>query len=180
MTTPKKLVHWALDMSFSGFGSPLSDASTEANSSSSLQYINSQLIAHGFTHSPGLSLDGLSKEDTDKVVKCLLGMLGQRVDDMSRTEDLTTKLRTLSYDHERMMSMYQAATERAANAEREMNVHKSRLACVCLTSIVMHGFTLLQGDDAVVTVGRSRPQAHYRRAAAHPHHPPGPPHRTPS
>ncbi|OSX64473.1 hypothetical protein POSPLADRAFT_1137091 [Postia placenta MAD-698-R-SB12] len=128
MTTPKKLVHWALDMSFSGFGSPLSDASTEANSSSSLQYINSQLIAHGFTHSPGLSLDGLSKEDTDKVVKCLLGMLGQRVDDMSRTEDLTTKLRTLSYDHERMMSMYQAATERAANAEREMNVHKSRLA----------------------------------------------------
>lgn len=77
--TPKKLVHWALDMSFSGFGSPFSDASSESNSTSSLQYINSQLIAHGFTHSPGLSLDGLSKDDSDRVVKCLLGMLTQRV-----------------------------------------------------------------------------------------------------
>lgn len=49
-------------------------------------------------------------------------------DDMSRTEELTTKIRTLSYDHERLMSMYRDTTERAANAEREMNLHKSRLA----------------------------------------------------
>lgn len=48
-------------------------------------------------------------------------------DDMSRTEDLTTKLRTLSYDHERMTSMHKSETERASNAEREMNLHKSRM-----------------------------------------------------
>ncbi|CCM01360.1 uncharacterized protein FIBRA_03410 [Fibroporia radiculosa] len=132
--TPKKLVHWALDVSFSGFGSPFSDTtSTESNSTSSLQYINSQLIAHGFTHSPGLSLEGLSKDDSDRIIKCLLGMLSQRVDDMSRTEELSTKIRTLSYDHERMVSMHKAATDRAANAEREMNVHKSRLAAVTRT-----------------------------------------------
>ena len=47
-------------------------------------------------------------------------------EDMSRTEDLTTKLRTLSYDHERLKSMHKTETEKAANAEREMNHHKSR------------------------------------------------------
>ena len=49
---------------------------------------------------------------------------------MERTEELTTKLRTLSYDHERLMSMHRTAMERAANAERETNLHKSRLTYV--------------------------------------------------
>jgi len=49
---------------------------------------------------------------------------------MSRTEDLSTKFRTLSYDHERLTAMHGAAVERAAHAEREMNLHKSRLAFV--------------------------------------------------
>jgi hypothetical protein len=52
----------------------------------------------------------------------------EKQDDMSRAEELTTKLRTLSYDHERLMTMHRTATEKAANAEREMNLHKSRLA----------------------------------------------------
>jgi hypothetical protein len=56
----------------------------------------------------------------------------RKQEDMSRTEELTTKLRTLSYDHERLMSMYRTETEKAANAEREMNLHKSRLAYVFL------------------------------------------------
>jgi outer membrane murein-binding lipoprotein Lpp len=46
---------------------------------------------------------------------------------MSRTEDLSGKIRSLSYDHERLMSMYRSATEAAANAEKEMNMHKARL-----------------------------------------------------
>ena len=49
---------------------------------------------------------------------------------MSRTEELTTKLRTLSYDHERLTSMYKTQTEKAANAEREMNLHKTRMTYV--------------------------------------------------
>lgn len=49
---------------------------------------------------------------------------------MTRTEELTTKLRTLSYDHERLTSMHRSSIEAAANAEREMNLHKSRLASV--------------------------------------------------
>lgn len=48
-------------------------------------------------------------------------------DDMSRTEDLTTKLRTLSYDHERLTSMFKSEADKAANAEREMNLHKTRM-----------------------------------------------------
>ncbi|PCH36393.1 hypothetical protein WOLCODRAFT_140389 [Wolfiporia cocos MD-104 SS10] len=52
---------------------------------------------------------------------------------MSRTENLTTKLRTLSYDHERLLGMHRDAKERAANAEREMNLHKSRLASTTRT-----------------------------------------------
>ena len=77
--TPKKLVHWALEVSMSDVGSPFSEASSVADSTCSIQYINSQLIAHGFTHKPGLSLDGTSKDDADRVVKCLLAMLSQRI-----------------------------------------------------------------------------------------------------
>ena len=79
--TPKKLVHWALNASLSDLGSPFSDAgsSESCNSTSSLQYINSQLVAHGFVHDSGLSLEGLAKADADRVVKCLLGMLSQRI-----------------------------------------------------------------------------------------------------
>ncbi|KAJ7931686.1 Afadin and alpha-actinin-binding-domain-containing protein [Mycena leptocephala] len=123
--TPKKGVHWGLQDP--SFGSPFSDASSAMVSTSSLDYINSQLVAHGFAPAPGLSLEGIANADLDRVVKCLLGMLSTRVDDMSRTEDLTTKLRTLSYDHERLMTMYRTATDIAANAEREANLHKSRL-----------------------------------------------------
>ena len=34
---------------------------------------------------------------------------------MNRTEELTTKFRTLSYDHERLMSMHRDANEKAYN-----------------------------------------------------------------
>jgi len=63
-------------------------------------------------------------------VTSLIGCINLNVrkqEDMSRTEELNTKLRTLSYDHERLMSMHRVAVEKAANAEREMNLHKSRL-----------------------------------------------------
>ncbi|KAJ7066444.1 Afadin and alpha-actinin-binding-domain-containing protein [Mycena amicta] len=115
-----KGVHWAAEPS-------LSDISSDVLATSSLEYINSQLVAHGFAPAPGLSLDGIVAADLDRLVKCLLGMLSQRVEDMARTEDLTTKLRTLSYDHERLTTMYRAAVDTAANAEREANLHKSRL-----------------------------------------------------
>ncbi|KAG5644872.1 hypothetical protein DXG03_007513 [Asterophora parasitica] len=130
METPKKRVQWdPQDISLSRLASPMVDGSgLSFVSTSSLEYINSQLVAHGFTPSPGLNLECLSNSDLERVVKCLLGMLGQRVEDMSRTEELTAKLRTLTYDHERLRSQHRDATETAANAEREMNVHKSRLS----------------------------------------------------
>ena len=80
--TPKKLVHWALDASLSELASPdfsFAGSSESCTSTSSLQYINSQLVAHGFIHEAGLSLDGLAKGDADRVVKCVLGMLSQRI-----------------------------------------------------------------------------------------------------
>ncbi|KAJ7224081.1 Afadin and alpha-actinin-binding-domain-containing protein [Mycena pura] len=121
--TPKKGVHWGGEPNLY---SPSTDASSEILSTSSLEYINSQLVAHGFAPAPGLSLDAISNANLERVVKCLLGMLSQRVEDMSRTEDLATKLRTLSYDHERVTTMHLRATETAASAEREANLHKSR------------------------------------------------------
>lgn len=80
--TPKKLVHWELDdSSISALNSPFFNNSCESSvvSTSSLEFINSQLVAHGFVPSPGLSLDGISNDDLTRVVKCLLGMLNQRV-----------------------------------------------------------------------------------------------------
>ena len=49
---------------------------------------------------------------------------------MSRMEDLTVKCRTLTYDLERMRSLHGKEVEKAVNAERESNLHKSRLAYV--------------------------------------------------
>ena len=80
--TPKKLVHWHMNSpSFSNINSPFFDGTSESSmvSTSSMEYINAQLVAHGFTPSPGLCLDGISNDDSARVVKCLLGMLGQRV-----------------------------------------------------------------------------------------------------
>ncbi|KAG6829065.1 hypothetical protein H0H92_005839 [Tricholoma furcatifolium] len=114
--------------------SPLiDDCSSVIDSVSSIDYINAQLVAHGFISPPGIILDGISKPHLDGIVKCLLGMLSQRVEDMTRTEELTAKLRTLTYDHERLMSLHRDSKERAANAEREMNVHKSRLGISAAT-----------------------------------------------
>lgn len=81
--TPRKLVHWAGDNDINeySYGSPGSDvsANTSINSTSTLQYVNSQLLAHGFSNPPGLSLEGISKEDEERAVKCLLAMLSQRM-----------------------------------------------------------------------------------------------------
>ncbi|KAK0188532.1 Afadin and alpha-actinin-binding-domain-containing protein [Armillaria mellea] len=129
MSTPaKKLVHWDVTSpNFSDFGSPMSNASSESLvSTSGLQYINAQLVAHGFAPPPGLSLDGVSNSNMDRAVKCLMELLGQRIKDMSRAEELATELRTLRYDHERIKSMHCNAAEKAANFEREMNIHKSK------------------------------------------------------
>lgn len=78
--TPRKLVHWDInDASLSEMGSPFFDGTMESVvSTSSMEYINSQLMAHGFTSAPGLDLDSLSNKDLDGAVKCLLGMLSQR------------------------------------------------------------------------------------------------------
>lgn len=56
---------------------------------------------------------------------------------MARTEELATELRTLKYDHERLSSMHRTASEKAANFEREMNVHKSRLGYVVLPRLIL-------------------------------------------
>lgn len=75
----KNTVHWAP----SPIQSPLSDTSltstTSIHSTSTFQYINSQLISHGFALPPGLCLDSLSSSEADGVTKSLLAMLSQRV-----------------------------------------------------------------------------------------------------
>jgi hypothetical protein len=48
-------------------------------------------------------------------------------EDMTRAEELTTKLRTLSYDHERLRTMHHAATETAEGAEREAAAARAKL-----------------------------------------------------
>lgn len=72
-------VHWALDVSVSGFDLTFDTTSSSCTSTSTFQYINSQLVAHGFTTSPGISLEGVSNENMERVTKCLLAMLSQRV-----------------------------------------------------------------------------------------------------
>jgi hypothetical protein len=150
---PRNTVHWAPSPILSPLSdSPSSSTSSIPSSTSTLQYLNAQLISHGFAVHPGLSLDGLSNGDAEAVTKCLLSMLSQRVvsvtfafvliitsvdtpslflgisqEDMTRAEELTTKLRTLSYDHERLRTMHGAATETAESAERETAAARAKL-----------------------------------------------------
>lgn len=55
------------------------DGNSEMSYTSSLQYLNSQLIAHGFAYNPGISLDGLSTSNVESVVKVLLSLMNQRM-----------------------------------------------------------------------------------------------------
>lgn len=67
-----------LDDSLPGMSLSL-NPSEDYEPSSTLQYVNSQLIAHGFARAPGLSIDGISNEDGQKLVKCIMAMLSQRM-----------------------------------------------------------------------------------------------------
>ncbi|PFH50294.1 hypothetical protein AMATHDRAFT_4112 [Amanita thiersii Skay4041] len=124
----KKSVHWGANDSISDTGEPSFSSTVSDTTSGTFEYLNAQLVAHGFAPSPGLSLDGLSNPAAERVVKCLLDLLGQRTNDMARTEDLSAKLRVLHYDYERMKSMHHTAQQQAENCEREVNLHKTRLA----------------------------------------------------
>ncbi|KAF9517143.1 hypothetical protein BS47DRAFT_572137 [Hydnum rufescens UP504] len=127
MTTPgPKLVRWAFNASLS---SP-TPSSPERTSSSTLSFVSSQLVAHGFVRPPGLvgPLSQLQTKDQDVVVKCLMSLLEQRITDMERTEELTTRLNTLSYDHERLIGMHKTAKDHATHAQRETESTKSKHA----------------------------------------------------
>ncbi|KZV96762.1 hypothetical protein EXIGLDRAFT_833344 [Exidia glandulosa HHB12029] len=136
MANARKVVRWAYDMANSSLGSPDAslhdlDATLESDldsGSGSLAYVNAQLLAHGFAHGDGLDLDGLDAGSAKAVVKCILGLLSQRANDVSRTEELTTKYRTLSYDHERLLSLYRTALDKTAKAEQDSQRFKARLA----------------------------------------------------
>jgi myosin heavy subunit len=46
---------------------------------------------------------------------------------MARTEDLTTKYKTLAYDHERLVGQHTLALSTAATAERDVETAKARM-----------------------------------------------------
>ncbi|KAJ1306493.1 hypothetical protein OPQ81_007496 [Rhizoctonia solani] len=123
-TPTRRGVRWAFDVANSPFGGA-AEPSTPETSTSSLAYVNSQIIAHGFARAP-LDLSDLGREEQNKVVKCVLGMLSQRVDDMTRAEDLSTRLRTVSYEHERLSNMLRAAKNEVLQAEREAEAAKTK------------------------------------------------------
>ena len=68
----------SMDMSATTNVTDADGNSSEMGCASSLQYLNSQLIAHGFSHN-GISLDGLSTSNMERVVKVLLSLMNQRV-----------------------------------------------------------------------------------------------------
>lgn len=80
--TPRKSVQFAADDEVKEFvyGSPYSEASStdSINATSTLTYINSQLVAHGFARGSGVSFEGLSTQDAERLSKCMLAILGQR------------------------------------------------------------------------------------------------------
>lgn len=144
--------HWLLEaydsmdsINVSAQGMSFFSASDIYEPTSTLQYLNAQLVAHGYARTPGISLEGLSVADNEKVVKCILGMLSQRMvcttflcyansyylqEDMKRAEELSSKHRILTYEYERLQSMHRTALNDAANAERDMTMFKTKLRYV--------------------------------------------------
>ena len=57
--------------------------------------------------------------------------------DMERIDELNTKVRTTGYDNDRLRSMHQNAVDTAGNAEREMNVWKSRASFVYIPPFLL-------------------------------------------
>ncbi|KAG8950035.1 hypothetical protein FRC04_008115 [Tulasnella sp. 424] len=124
-------VRWAFDQhaianSFASDGSSPS-VSSESNSTSTVAFVNNQLINHGFVRAPGLPLESLSTKDQDTAAKCLMGMLGQRMDDVARADEVATKLRTLTYDFERLSSFNKALEDKVVHAEREAELFRSKM-----------------------------------------------------
>ncbi|CAE6431611.1 unnamed protein product [Rhizoctonia solani] len=144
-TPARRGVRWAFDVANSPFGGA-AEPSTPETSTSSLAYVNSQIIAHGFARAP-LDLSELGREEQNRVVKCVLGMLSQRVDDMQRAEDLSARLRTVSYEHERVSNMLRAAKNEVLQAEREVEAAKAKANVITkdLTSVqTAHNRTSVQ------------------------------------
>lgn len=88
-STPKRAVRWGVDAQhqLSPMDSPQFDGTYDGDTSgassawtgANLEFLNAQLVAHGFVPSPGLSLDGLDGAESTRVMKCFLALLNQRM-----------------------------------------------------------------------------------------------------
>ena len=80
-TTNPKLLRWAFEGGLPPPSQPTSDSGEWGGSSSSLAFLSSQLVAHGFARPPGLvqPLHKLGPDELEPVVKCLRDLLEQRI-----------------------------------------------------------------------------------------------------
>ena len=80
-----KLVRWAFDAGSDGSIMSSTPSSPERDSSSTLAFVSSQLVAHGFVRPPGLvgPLASLGTKDQEIVIKCLMSLLDQRLVELS-------------------------------------------------------------------------------------------------
>ncbi|KAH7098562.1 hypothetical protein BKA62DRAFT_773248 [Auriculariales sp. MPI-PUGE-AT-0066] len=136
-TPARKVVRWAYELANSSLGSPphvdasLNDASLDSDVEAdhgALAQVNAQLLAHGFSHGEGIKLEGLDAQSQKMVVKCIMDLLRQRANETTRTEAVTTKYRTLSYDHERLLSLHSTQLDKTARAEQDTQRMKTRVA----------------------------------------------------
>jgi hypothetical protein len=95
--------------------------------SSTLEYLNSQLVSQGYVPPPGLQLQVLQGKDQERAIRCILSLLSQRVDDLRRFENANAKYKTQTFELDRYRTMWREECEKSANAEREMTLFKSKL-----------------------------------------------------
>jgi hypothetical protein len=80
-TINPKLLRWAFEGGLPPLSPSTSDSEEWGSSSSSLAFLSSQLVAHGFARPPGLvqPLHKLSPDELEPVLKCLRDLLEQRI-----------------------------------------------------------------------------------------------------
>lgn len=76
-----KLLRWAFKEGLPPLSPFTSDSEEWGSSSSSLAFLSSQLVAHGFARPPGLAqpLHKLDPDELEPVLKCLRDLLAQRI-----------------------------------------------------------------------------------------------------
>ncbi|KZT56823.1 hypothetical protein CALCODRAFT_555749 [Calocera cornea HHB12733] len=148
-------------------------ATSNADYTSSLSFLTTQLQSHGFlppssllSHSSALAQ--LPADEQHELQKCLMGMLQQRVEDMERLEEAGAEMRRGEWEGARWKGVAREEQEGRERAEREREALRARMSALAKTLSLEHTShkqttTQLQRAQSSLQTARAHAQAELRK-----------------